>query len=450
MKIINYFCAAYYKVLQIIKHCSSLVNFNNSKMIFLKQTFVGLLLLFIPFSIFSQDERAQLPGILKNAYFGVSVGSINYDFGKDQFQTLPGYKYNKVTVNHTAVRLVLYGYEFNKYLSAQITYMRPVSWVFYYYNRENESLHRSSVWMNVGGLTLKPQFPINKKLYISGEAGLGIVTRHGFNAENGSTPIISGESYPTVLLGAGLNYYLTDSWRLMLSGAYTPEKNSVRQPATTFISSGFNYKLKPVTKKKIELAANTGFINPKQWFQIGYSSNAIGYGINNALEKVSLFWGGDVELFQGLTLNYQRNIYHSAKVFALDWGVSASSWQTTGIGRSLNNPNKQNFVTLSIYPVLRFNIIHSKPLDIYFYYSVAGPTYISKTDFQIQNKFGVPETALTGKHFTFQDNMGVGTFFGAKRNFNAEIKIGHYSNGNLFPVNAAVKIPLSINVGYAF
>jgi Lipid A 3-O-deacylase (PagL). len=303
--------------------------------------------------------------------------------------------------------------------------------------------------MNVGGLTLRPQFPITKKIYLNGEAGLGIVTRHGFDAADG-TPIIKGVTYPTVLLGGGINYHLNDSWRLMLSGAYTPDKKSVNQPATTFIAAGFNYKLKTISDRKLQEAAKTGYIHPKQWLQIGYSSNALGYGINNALEKVSLFWGGDVEVLQGLTLNYQRNIYHAAKVFALDWGISASSWQTKGVGSALNNPDKQNFVTLSVYPVLRFNIIHSKPMDAYFYYSVAGPTYISKTDFQIQNKFGVNETALTGKHFTFQDNIGLGAFFGKNRNYNAEIKIGHYSNGNVFPVNAAVKVPLSLNIGYAF
>ena len=399
-------------------------------------------------TVLAQDERAQLPAVLKNAYFGVSVGSINYDFGASQFQAPEGYKFNSVTVNHPAVRLVLYGYEFNKYLSAQLTYMRPVSWVFYYYDKQNES-HRSSVWMNVGGLTLRPQLPITKKISINGEVGLGIVTRHGFNDDN-NIPIITGVTYPTVLLGGGINYHLNDSWRLMLSGAFTPNNKSVNQPATTFIAAGFNYKLKTISDHKLQEAAKTGYIHPKQWLQIGYSTNSLGYGINNALEKVSLFWGGDVEVFQGLTLNYQRNIYHAAKVFALDWGISASSWQTIGVGNTLNNPNKENFVTLSVYPVLRFNFIHSKPFDAYFYYSVAGPTYISKTDFQIQNKFGVDETALTGKHFTFQDNMGVGAFFGKNRNYNAEIKIGHYSNGNVFPVNAAVKIPLSLNIGYAF
>ena len=388
--------------------------------------------------VLAQDERAQLPLALRNAYFGVSVGSINYDFAAMPFPAPPGYSLRNIVVNHPAVRLVLYGYEFNKYLSAQLTYMRPVSWVFYYYDRGAEMNARSSVWMNVGGLTLRPQLPLGKRFYINGEAGLGIVTRHGFNDLNGN-PIIAGVSYPTVLLGGGINYHLNESWRLMLSGAYTPKNTSEHQPATTFIAAGFNYKLTPVTDKKLQVAAETGYINPKQWLQIGYSNNSLGYGINNTLEKVSLFWGGDVEVFQGLSLTYHRNIYHTAKVFALDWGVSASVWQSKGKGASLNNPAKESFFTLSAFPVLRFNFLHTQPVDAYFYYSVAGPTYISKT---------IIDGVETGEHFTFQDTMGVGIFFGEKRNLNAELKIGHYSNGNVFPLNGAVKIPLSLNIGY--
>ena len=48
------------------------------------------------------------------------------------------------------------------------------------------------------------------------------------------------------------------------------------------------------------------------------------------------------------------------------------------------------------------------------------------------------------------DTIGVGAFFGENRTMNAEVKIGHYSNGNIFPENDAVKVPLSINIGYAF
>jgi len=55
-----------------------------------------------------------------------------------------------------------------------------------------------------------------------------------------------------------------------------------------------------------------------------------------------------------------------------------------------------------------------------------------------------------GEHFTFIDNMGTGLFFGERRNLNAEIEIGHYSNGDIFPGNEGVKIPLSLNIGFAF
>ncbi|MDD4971766.1 MAG: acyloxyacyl hydrolase [Paludibacter sp.] len=401
---------------------------------------LSVLVLLNTFNALAQDERAQLPLALRNAYFGVSIGSINYDFGAAQFQAPAGYTLNNVVVNHTAVRLVLYGYEFNKYLSAQLTYMRPVSWVFYYYDHGAQKNERSSVWMNVGGLTLRPQLPISNHFSINSEAGLAIVTRHGFNAVDG-TPIITGVSYPTVLLGGGLNYHINANWRLMLSGAYSPKNTNVNQPATTFISTGFNYKLTPVSDKRLEKAAKTGYINPKQWLQIGYSSNIAGYEINNSLEKVSLFWGGDVEVKQGLSLNYQRNIFHSPKYFALDWGVNASTWQTSGKGKYVIYPTKESFFTFSVFPVLRFNFLHTQPVDAYCYYSVAGPTYISKVRLD-----GVE----TGEHFTFQDTMGLGVFFGENRNMNAELKIGHYSNGNVFPLNGAVKIPLSLNVGYAF
>jgi hypothetical protein len=54
----------------------------------------------------------------------------------------------------------------------------------------------------------------------------------------------------------------------------------------------------------------------------------------------------------------------------------------------------------SIYPVLRFTPVRSQSQDIYFNYSLAGPTFISKTTI---------DTHETGKQFTFRDFMGVGT-----------------------------------------
>ena len=80
-------------------------------------------------------------------------------------------------------------------------------------------------------------------------------------------------------------------------------------------------------------------------------------------------------------------------------------------------------------------------MDFYFNYSLAGPTFISRTTIDDQD---------TGRRFTFQDFMGAGVFAGRSKHLNAEIRIAHYSNGNLFPQNAGVTIPLGFNLGYAF
>jgi hypothetical protein len=85
--------------------------------------------------------------------------------------------------------------------------------------------------------------------------------------------------------------------------------------------------------------------------------------------------------------------------------------------------------------------VRTRPADFFFMYSVAGPTYITK---RYIDGLG------TGGNFTFQDFMGAGAFMGEKRNVSLGFKITHYSNGNLFVDNAALKVPVTINLGYAF
>ncbi len=394
---------------------------------------IFLLVVFVScfFGASAQDERTQLPLIMKKSFFELNIGSINYPFSAQELE--PGYQLQSVTVPHTAVRLVLFGYEFNKYLAAQITYMRPVLWVKYQYLTGDVSSTRT-VWMNVAGLTLKPQLPIGKHFSIYGEGGLGIITRHGFNhAEN--MPVVKSANYATTLWGAGVRYHINDYWLLQIMGAYSPANKKANQPYTTFISPGFSYRLHPVSDSKRQLSVTSGRTYPKHMLKVGFSSNILGYGVNNFLSegKIPVFWGGEAEVKSGASLIYQRNVFHTPRVFSLDWGFNMSTWQT--------NVNHDGFFTLALFPVFRFNYLHLKKADFYFYYSVAGPCFISKTTL---------DGHLMGGKFTFQDTMGTGIFFGAKRNFIAEIKIAHYSNGNLYPRNDAVKIPLSLDLGYAF
>lgn len=398
------------------------------------KVFVVLFVVFISGHVIAQDDRSQVPEFMQKTYFEVNLGAINYNFTQASME--PGYTLNSVSIPPVAVRLVLFGYDFNKYLSAQITYMRPVLWVRYNYSIDSnlDQAHSRSVWMNVGGLTIKPRIPIGKHFSVYGEGGLGIITRHGFEDPQGN-PVVTDANYPTFLFGAGLKYHINDKWALQLSSNYSPENKSVKQPATSFIGTGFSYNFRAFTPERLSKAAELGYIHPKQWLQIGYTSNILGYAVNDFVSRdpVPIFWGGRAEVRQGISLNYQRNVFHGPKVFALDWGVNASYWQS--------NENKEDFFTFSIFPVFRLNFLHTKPFDAYFYYSVAGPSYISKK---------IIDGEDTGEHFTFQDTMGAGVFFGKERNYNAEIKIGHYSNGNIYPSNDAVKVPLSLNIGYAF
>lgn len=397
------------------------------------KTVLSSVILFMYLIAQAQDERSQIPSFCNNFYFEVNIGYINYHFSAEQLE--PAYTLNSIKIPHAAVRIMPVGYEFNKYLAIQLSYMRPVLWVHYTYsNGPDESEVTRAVWMNVSGLTVKPQLPLGNSYSVYGEGGMVIVTRNGFE-DDYANPVVSNANYPALLLGGGLKYHINKTWMLMLGMVWTPENKAGKQPAVSFYSAGFCYKLHPLNQERIEKAAELGYVHPKQMIQVGLTSNILGYGVNNLLAEgtVPVFWGGEAEVAKGLSISYQRNFFHGASVLALDWGTNISFWQS--------NENKENFFTLSLYPILRATFLRTKSADIYLLYSIAGPTYMSRN---------IVDSKLLGMHFTFQDYIGIGTFFGSRRKLNIETKIGHYSNGDIFPVNEGVKVPLSLNFGYAF
>lgn len=379
--------------------------------------------------VFSQSNRAQYPKYLSDAYFSVNVGYINYPFSNKNLE--PGFQAESVSVPNTGVRLMLYGRDINEYLSMQISYMRPVLWVVY--RNINGGKTRNSVWMNVAGLTLKPQLQLNDKFTINGEFGLSIITRHGFRLNNQF--VVKDANYASILAGGGVRYHLNERWDLMLHGVYSPANQKVKQPYSFFISPGFQFNMRPLPEEKVLANSSSGYIFPKNQLLVSYTTNSLGYGVNAFFSQgaIPVFWGGDLHIERGLSANYQRNVFHGRKIFSLDFGASISWWET--------ETHQTNFFTLAVYPLLRFTLLRTSPADFYFFYSVAGPTYISKSQVD-----GID----TGTRFTFHDYMGIGVFTGKNRSITAEAKIGHYSNGNLFPQNAGVKIPLTFALGYNF
>jgi Lipid A 3-O-deacylase (PagL) len=95
-----------------------------------------------------------------------------------------------------------------------------------------------------------------------------------------------------------------------------------------------------------------------------------------------------------------------------------------------------------VYPIVKYALIRADAADLQVSYSLAGPTILSSDVLD-----GVP----TGTNrFIFQDLIGIAVCTGRARNVLVGLGLGHYSNGNLLPINPGINIPLTLTVGYAF
>ena len=391
----------------------------------LRSGFIGLAFVMKSFYSQGQDNRTQYPHFLLNKYIGVNVGYINYFPPNLKLQ--PGYNAAVIRVPHPGVRIV-FGSWLSKHLSVEISYMRPVDWVLYRDVNGDQKQH--SVWMNVLGFTMQSFIKVLKNLSVYGEGGFGFVTQGGFKINN--SPAFKDASYMSFLFGGGLQYHLNKKWDLMASAVF-PAHSKIQKPYKLFFSGGFTYTIRKLPQKDARENSDAVFFFPENMIQAGFATNAFGYGVNAVTEKTYIFWGGDVEVRNGFSIQYQRSVFHSHKVFSLSWGAGLSYWKS--------RRHNDDFLTLSVFPVFRFTVLHSRSADFYLNYSVAGPTFISRVYIDSND---------TGDHFTFQDYMGIGAFIGKNRKLNAEIRIAHYSNGDLIPQNGGIKIPLTFNAGFTF
>ena len=375
------------------------------------------------------DGRAQYPAVLANSFASMSVGYINYPFSDLQLE--PGHRVESIQVPHVAARAVLFGHHFGKYVSAQASYMRPVKYVKYL--NVDGAAGTQTAWMHFGTVTLLGRVPLNERLALYAESGIAVNNRSGF--EIGDRSIVRDLHFTSPLFGGGIEYRVGSAVDVTAGTTYIPKRDEGRQPYTLFTAAGLRYNMRRLTAAQVADTVSAGFIFPKHVVQAGYTTDAVGFGVNQFVSKtVPIFWGGHVRVKRSvLTLTYQRNLFHTKKIFGFDIGGSFGRWTSQA--------NGETFQTLSIYPLARFTLIRSRPADVYFGYAVAGPSYISRE---------MIDGLDMGGHFTFQDFMALGMFAGAARHFNVELNLNHYSNGNILHDNAGVRIPLSFKLGYAF
>ena len=374
-----------------------------------------------------EDRRAQYPAFLVDSYVGLSVGFLDNPFSQAQLE--PGFHADSVAIPHLAARVAIFGHEFGRHLAVQGTYMRPVRFVAYRNINGEAAAHH--VWTGFAGVTLKGRMPIAPRASLYGEGGLGITSRHGFTRDG--TPVVRDANDASPLLGAGLDYRLRPTWTLTAGVLYSPSRTRDREPLAVLASGGFQYTIRALPEERVKAIDRSAVVFPRNQVQLEYTT-AYGYGLSDFVSKtVPIFWSGNVNVDRGVALHYARDLFHTARIFALDVGGSAARWRSQESGA--------RFSTLSAYPLFRFTLVRTKPADLYVCYSLAGPTYLSKV---------VIDGRDTGTHFTFQDFMGAGAFVGPGRRVSIGVKLNHYSNGNLFTQNAAVTVPLTFSIGYTF
>ena len=375
---------------------------------------------------YAPDDRSQLPAALDQAYFGLGADYTDFPYANNNL--LHGIRATSFT-NPTFGLNVFLGKFFNPYIAGEISLMRPIKWS--YANGITSPSSRNSIWISVFGVTARPTLPLNNRLSIYGIGGLGLISRHGFSINQ--TVAIPSKVVPTFLTGGGLTYAITPAWHFDGGIRYTVAQPQEQQPNTVYAYAGFYYLFHKVDLPKYY---NTHYIFQRNEIQVGgFSTSVFNPGVNKyfTVGYLPIFWSGDLKTRNGGWVMYERNVFHTHKRFSLDVGTSISSYHT-----AVNNTSFQAF---SVFPQIRVWLVRAQSADVYFVYSIAGPTYLTRDNM---------DNVYLGGHFSFQDTLGFGVFLGIEKHVNLDCRIGHYSNGNTLPINPGVEVPLVVSLGYAF
>ena len=374
-------------------------------------------------------ERTQVPALFHHSYFGLSAGYA--DFGFTNAQLTPPLHATSIQTERASLK-VYGGHYFTPYLALQLSLMRPIQWVKYTGVYAPQSAH--SVWPNIVSLTVRPTWPVHEAVMLYSELGASYLARTGFHGPDGA-PGVQSAGLVTPLTGAGLVYRVTPQWHLDASVNVAWPNHHAHQPSTRYAGLGFSYFVQPsVPAATPAKTAPDAF--PLQGLEWGFFDRRwVNWDPTKRLAHayVPLFFQGDIKAQSGYYLMYERNVYHTKRWLSLDWGVSAGGFRSA--------LHHDQFATVALFPALRVWPVRRAWIDGYVTASLAGPAYLSRQ---------VIDGMATGGHFTFQDYVGVGAVVGQSKHLQVNLKLLHYSNGNLRSHNPGIATPFILNMGYTW
>ncbi|MBC61807.1 MAG: hypothetical protein CMP11_05055 [Zetaproteobacteria bacterium] len=149
-----------------------------------------------------------------------------------------------------------------------------------------------------------------------------------------------------------------------------------------------------------------------------------------------IFWEADLLADFGSILSMEKNLYKISESILIDWGLSFCSW---GVYQKNEVYKKQYFHSFSIFLSSRFYLFTYEKIRPFLYYSIGGPSYISEKEFA---------STQFSNNFVFQDQLGLGLSFSNKPSIEISLRIFHYSNGDLFPINGGIDVPIVLGLGF--
>jgi len=140
-------------------------------------------------------------------------------------------------------------------------------------------------------------------------------------------------------------------------------------------------------------------------------------------------WTAMLKVDRAFVLGCETKVFE-AEYVSIIGGLSASNLQTSLV-------IKDSLWVGSVYLMAKVPLFTFKDFKGYLLYSPAGPSMLSKNTF-----------ATTGytNRFVFQDQFGFSVMYEDTVEF--FVKQYHFSNGDIFPVNGGIDIPLQFGISF--
>ena len=160
------------------------------------------------------DSREQIPLVLNNTYFGAGFGYATSPYGNNNL--INGFQASYFK-NAAPGFNVFLGHYFNRYFAAELSLqslMREPNNYAITINNSNNYFHA-----NVLALSLRPTWPMTKRMSVYALAGLGMLVRTSvtINTLNATSP----QNMAVFVTGGGLTYGITSNWFMDLGLQYT-------------------------------------------------------------------------------------------------------------------------------------------------------------------------------------------------------------------------------------